>query len=104
MMLTEQPGSESNVADERERDAMATGQETATKWHVMTLAELFQAVNGKEAGRTTAEAQAQLERFGPNKRPSQPPPAWWQILCRQFQSPLIYILVAATEVMRRAGT
>jgi len=77
---------------------MATGQETATKWHVMPLAELFQAVNGKEAGLTTAEAQAQLERFGPNKLPSQPPPAWWQILCRQFQSPLIYILVAAALV------
>lgn len=67
-------------------------------WHVVDVPELFQALQGKETGLTTAEARTRRERYGPNRLPSKPPPAWWQIGLRQFKSPLIYILLAAAVV------
>jgi Ca2+-transporting ATPase len=46
-------------------------------------------------GLTTAEAAERLSRFGPNALPEQPPDAIWRRLLRQFNSPLIFILLFA---------
>jgi magnesium-transporting ATPase (P-type) len=67
-------------------------------WHTLPLPELLAAVAGRENGLATAEVLERQVRFGPNKLPEAPPPAWWQIALRQFKSPLIYILAAAAIV------
>jgi len=76
---------------------------TLATWHAQPLGEVFEAVGGSAEGLTSAEAEARSERFGPNRLPEQPPPTWWQIALRQFQSPLIYILVAAAVVSVLTG-
>ena len=46
-------------------------------------------------GLSNEEAQTRLRQYGPNALPERPPtPLWWRF-ARQFQSPLIYILLFA---------
>jgi Ca2+-transporting ATPase len=46
-------------------------------------------------GLSTAEATERLARFGPNTLPEQPAEPFWRRFVRQFNSPLIYILLFA---------
>ncbi|MEZ5618221.1 MAG: cation-transporting P-type ATPase [Rhodocyclaceae bacterium] len=50
------------------------------------------------AGLTQAEAGVRLRRYGPNALPEKRPTTLWQRFLRQFQSPLIYILLVALVV------
>lgn len=49
-------------------------------------------------GLSTREAGARLGRFGPNQLEDEPATSALVVLGRQFRSPLIYILLAATVV------
>ncbi|MGH9849764.1 MAG: HAD-IC family P-type ATPase, partial [Blastocatellia bacterium] len=49
-------------------------------------------------GLSVAEAQSRLEQFGLNALPEKPPTPLWQRFARQFQSPIIYILLAALVI------
>ena len=49
-------------------------------------------------GLSVEEARKRFERFGPNALPETPPEAAWRRFVRQFQSPLIYILLFALLV------
>jgi len=49
----------------------------------------------KRQGLTKAEALARLRQYGPNALPEKPPTSLWRRFLRQFQSPLIYILLFA---------
>src|SRR5688572_31557797 len=46
-------------------------------------------------GLSSADAAERLSRFGPNALPEQAPDPLWRRFVRQFQSPLIYILLFA---------
>jgi P-type Ca2+ transporter type 2C len=46
-------------------------------------------------GLSTADAAERLVRFGANALPEQPPEPWWRRFMRQFNSPLIFILLFA---------
>jgi len=46
-------------------------------------------------GQSNEAAQARLRRHGPNALPERPPTPLWRRFARQFQSPLIYILLFA---------
>jgi len=46
-------------------------------------------------GLSNEAAQASLRQYGPNSLPDRPPTPLWQRFARQFQSPLIYILLFA---------
>lgn len=50
------------------------------------------------SGLTSTEAQARLQQHGPNALPEKPPTPLWRAFVRQFQSPLIYILLFALLV------
>jgi P-type Ca2+ transporter type 2C len=65
------------------------------EWHIRDLPAVLSGLGANEDGLTNAEATERLDRFGPNQLPRSPQPAWWQILLRQFLSPLIYLLVFA---------
>lgn len=56
------------------------------------------ALTDRHDGLSRAEAASRLARHGPNALPQPPPTGLWQRLVRQFQSPLIYILLFALAV------
>ncbi len=56
-------------------------------------------------GLEAREAAVRLEQLGPNVLPGSKPRPWWRIFLRQFESPLIHLLLAAAGIalwMRRA--
>ncbi|PHS05381.1 MAG: ATPase [Blastopirellula sp.] len=73
------------------------------EWHTLDLPSLEKELNATPRGLTGSEATERLEIAGPNTLPHTPPPAWWQITLRQFQSPLIYILGVAAIVSIAIG-
>ena len=85
----------------RSRDAEKT--QAARPWHTLDLASLLELHRATERGLTQDEAAARLSRFGPNRLPERPPPALWQVVARQFYSPLIYILLIAAVVSALTG-
>jgi len=60
-------------------------------WHALDLPSIEQTLETKSGGLSGAGAATRLGKFGPNVLPHTPPPTWWQIVLRQFLSPLIYI-------------
>ena len=72
-------------------------------WHTLDLPSLEQTLDATPAGLSGSEAAVRLEKFGPNVLPHAPFPACWQIVLRQFRSPLIYILGAAAVVSAAIG-
>ena len=67
-------------------------------WHAIDLASVRELLDATPRGLRDLEAASRLAKYGPNELPHTPPPAWWQIMLRQFRSPLIYILgVAAVD-------
>jgi potassium/sodium efflux P-type ATPase len=49
-------------------------------------------------GLSSAEAEARLERYGPNRLQAAQAVPWWRKLLAQFADPLIYLLFAAVAV------
>jgi len=72
-------------------------------WHAFPWDDVWSALDARPEGLTTAEARTRLELYGPNRLPHDPPPAWWRIVLRQFQSPLIYILAIAAVASLATG-
>ncbi|MCC7508987.1 MAG: HAD-IC family P-type ATPase [Planctomycetes bacterium] len=64
-------------------------------WHAMPAADVLRALDADAGGLTAAQADARMAAHGPNELPSKPPPPFWWVFIRQFNSPLIYILAAA---------
>jgi magnesium-transporting ATPase (P-type) len=67
-------------------------------WHAMSAEDALKAQDAERAGLDSARVSARLEQFGPNRMPHRPPPTIPQIALRQFQSPLVYLLGAASLV------
>ncbi len=68
-------------------------------WHNRSIDDVAAALEvGLEAGLTSEEAAARLQRDGPNKLIETPRPGFWQLLVRQFQDFLILILILAAGV------
>jgi magnesium-transporting ATPase (P-type) len=67
-------------------------------WHAEPPEVVLRAWDTPPQGLSEAEAARRLSAFGPNLLPEKGPTPLWQIVLRQFASPLIYILVAAAGV------
>jgi Ca2+-transporting ATPase len=72
-------------------------------WHTLATAEVADALATGPEGLTAEEATARAQVVGPNRLEDTPPPHPLTVLVHQFQSPLIYILVAATLVTVALG-
>lgn len=72
-------------------------------WYSKTLPEIFQALHSNEHGLTKEEAARRLKEHGPNKLPEGKTDSLPVIFLRQFQSPLIYILLAASMIVFAIG-
>ena len=71
-------------------------------WTVDAAAAI-RALDSSERGLTSAEATRRLELYGPNEVKPPPGEHWLWLLLRQFQSPLIYMLLAAAVVALALG-
>jgi len=68
-------------------------------WHALDVPRVIDLLGSDaDVGLAAAEVHERLERTGPNQLEETPPPHPFVVLARQFASPLIYILVAATVV------
>ncbi|MFZ2969822.1 MAG: HAD-IC family P-type ATPase [Minisyncoccia bacterium] len=72
-------------------------------WHSKTLPETFQELHSSEHGLTKEEAGYRLKEHGLNKLPEGKVDGLLLIFLRQFQSPLIYILIAAAGIVFAMG-
>ena len=68
----------------------------ALLWHAEKLETVFSTLQTNEAGLGTDEVARRLEEDGPNTLPETKPDGYPLIFLRQFQSPLIYLLLAAS--------
>lgn len=68
-------------------------------WPVMSVSDVLTKVGSTEGGLTDTEAVRRLRIHGPNTLPSKKPTPLWIIFLRQFQSPLIYILLIAAAIV-----
>ncbi len=72
-------------------------------WYSKTLPETFQALYSSEHGLNKTETTRRLQEYGPNKLPEAKVDGLAVIFLRQFQSPLIYILLAASAIVFAMG-
>lgn len=77
-------------------DDTVTGMERPP--YTLDVEEALLALGSRRAGLAPEEALRRRERHGANALPTAPPPSWLRIFGRQFLSPLIYVLLAATAV------
>ncbi|MDP2641857.1 MAG: HAD-IC family P-type ATPase [bacterium] len=66
-----------------------------TKWHTLEASKIFEILKSNEHGLSITEAERRLDEHGLNKLPESRTDSIALIFLRQFQSPLIYILLVA---------
>ncbi len=72
-------------------------------WHALEPDVAARTLGVGLSGLSDAEAAERLRRYGVNRLEPPPPPSHWRILLRQFQSPLIYVLLAAAVIALALG-
>lgn len=77
--------------------------EADVAWHTFGPAEVLELLETPRQGLTSAEAQARLERFGPNALPESPRRSALARLAGQFNNLLIYVLIASGGVTALLG-
>jgi len=72
-------------------------------WHTKTIPDILQALHTSERGLNEDEALRRLKEHGHNKLPEGKVDGLPIIFLRQFQSPLIYILLVASAIVFSMG-
>lgn len=72
-------------------------------FHTQSLTNVFDKLQTSERGLTIEEASRRLKEYGQNKLPESKADSLAIIFLRQFRSPLIYILLAASAVVFAMG-
>src|SRR5579875_114056 len=72
-------------------------------WHALDEPELFAKLESSPGGLSEEQAGERLREYGRTRLPSKPPPSAVAIFLRQFLSPLIYILLAASAISLTIG-
>ena len=70
----------------------------AQRWHTMSVAETLANLQTTSQGLTAVEAEERRNNFGPNLIPTSGGPGVARLILRQFQNPLIYVLLVAGVV------
>jgi len=66
-----------------------------TIWHTLSFDDCLERLSGAENGLNKKDARERLEKFGPNKLPEKKKDSVFAVALRQFQDPLIYVLLIA---------
>jgi magnesium-transporting ATPase (P-type) len=84
----------------RQKQTIETGgnAQGAQSWHAMTVHDVCGALQTTTEGLSSLDCRARLDRYGPNRLPEKSGDNILQIYIRQFASPLIYLLLAASAV------
>lgn len=69
-----------------------------TSWHAVFLSELFARLKSSEEGLTQKEAAERLKHYGLNELSEEQGHSALHLFFSQFNSPLMYIMIAATAV------
>ena len=72
-------------------------------WHNKPLSDIYRRLKTREHGLTEEEAKKILDEKGMNKLPEGKVDPLWLIFFRQFQSPLIYILLISSGIVYAMG-
>lgn len=72
-------------------------------WHTKSSTYALEELHSSEHGLNNTEAALRLKQYGQNKLPEEKVDGIFTIFLRQFQSPLIYILVAASILVFTIG-
>ena len=72
-------------------------------WHIMDPAEALRALASGEAGLSAAQAGERLRLYGPNAIRKKPKDSVVQLLWRQINNPLIWVLLASAGVAMALG-
>ncbi|MDP3958310.1 MAG: HAD-IC family P-type ATPase [bacterium] len=72
-------------------------------WHSLSALETLDKLGSGTRGLSAEEARRRLERYGENSLPEEKPRSTLRLFLSQFQSPLIYILLAASAIVFAMG-
>lgn len=72
-------------------------------WHALAPEVCLERLGASANGLSSAESRLRLARFGPNSLPRRKKLSLGRLFLRQFRSPLIYLLLAATLVSIALG-
>lgn len=72
-------------------------------YHTLTAEEAINSLSSNASGLSNKEAKNRLSRYGLNILPEKKPEGFFLIFLRQFQSPLIYILLLAVIIVFAMG-
>lgn len=72
-------------------------------WYAEELTTVFERLQSNENGLSARVASLRLQEHGPNALPAAKPDGYIRIFARQFQSPLIYLLLAASVAIFFVG-
>lgn len=75
------------------------GSATEIKWHTKSTSEVLEILKSSEHGLSNIEAKRRLEENGLNRLPEAQVESLFLIFLRQFENPLIYILLIAGVVV-----
>ena len=67
-------------------------------WHTISLAEVFSKTESRKEGLTNSEVNQRLKEFGHNVLPQEKPYSKIRLFLSQFNSPLMYILLATVVI------
>lgn len=70
-----------------------------TDWYSKNVVEVFSSLGTTERGLNSVEVVKRLKQYGENNLPAPQPVSLFRIFLRQFQSPLIYILLIASIIV-----
>jgi calcium-translocating P-type ATPase len=84
-------------------EALQASETNEPAWHALPAGECLDLLGSSAAGLSAAEARRRLARYGPNSLPRRSRRSLASLFLRQFRSPLIYLLLAATVVSLIVG-
>ena len=74
-----------------------------SRYYSQTPEQVLAAVESREEGLTSRQAQERLERFGPNALREEKKKPVWQVFLEQFKDLLVVILIAAAVISMLSG-
>lgn len=72
-------------------------------WHTQSVEDVFKLLETDEHGLSDAEVLVRIKKYGENRLPDAKPDSIFRVFLRQFESPLIYVLIAAAGAVLILG-
>ena len=74
-----------------------------TPWHALPIEDVLSHMQSTPEGLSSVEARARMEHFGPNELQTAPQAGLALLFLKQFRSPLIFMLLAASIISGVSG-